>query len=66
MAKRKEQKAHDSADEKWLKQAYAASRENFTAEELQKYTVNEKGIPAEQVLAEMEEIHRKYSRKAKG
>lgn len=66
MPKRKDKDVHPSAEEeKWLKEAYAESRRNFTAAELQKYTVDEKGVPAEQVLSEMEEIHRKYGRKQK-
>jgi len=46
-----------------LKAIYAAARRAFTAADLQKYTEIEVGIPAEQVLAQMEEIHRKLSRK---
>ena len=62
MAKKKDNDLqHSAEEEKWLKEAYAVSRRNFTAGELQKYTVDEKGVPAEQVLAEMEEIHRKYT-----
>jgi len=46
-----------------LKQIYAIAREQFTAVDLQKYTVNEPMVPAEQVLAEMEKIHLQESRK---
>ncbi len=46
-----------------LKVIYAQARREFTAADLQKYTVIEKGVPAEKVLAEMEEIQRRYSRK---
>jgi hypothetical protein len=41
---------------------YAKARRAFTAEDLQKYTEIEEGIPAEQVLAEMEAIHREETR----
>jgi len=46
-----------------LKAIYAESRRKFTAADLQKYTVIEKGIPLEKVIGEMEEIHTKYKRK---
>jgi hypothetical protein len=42
---------------------YAQAKREFTADDLQKYTVIEPGIPADQVLAEMVEIHRQYSGK---
>jgi hypothetical protein len=37
---------------------YAKYRAEFSAADLQKYTEVEEGIPAEQVLADMEAIHR--------
>jgi hypothetical protein len=40
---------------------YARIRDEFSAADLQKYTEIEEGIPAEQVLAEMEEIHRQVT-----
>ena len=46
-----------------LKTLYGKMRRDFTAADLQKYTKIEKGVPAAQVLAEMEEIHRKHARK---
>ncbi len=46
-----------------LKTIYAKARRAFTAADLQKYTENEEGIPAEQVLAEMEAIHQEEMRK---
>jgi hypothetical protein len=49
--------------DKNLRALYAEMRKQFTAEDLQKYTELEEGIPAEKVLAQMERIHRKYSRK---
>jgi len=42
-----------------LRAIYAQLRREFTAADLQKFTEIEEGIPAEQVIAEMEEIHRK-------
>ncbi len=41
-----------------LKEIYAAAREQFTAADLQKYTEIEPMVPAEEVLAELEAIHR--------
>jgi hypothetical protein len=46
-----------------LKSIYAKVRKAFTAADLQKYTVIEEGIPAEQVLAEMEAINREETLK---
>ncbi len=48
-----------------LKQIYAIAKKEFTAADLQKFTEIEPMIPAEQVLAEMEEIHRKVMAKKK-
>ena len=48
-----------------LKTIYAKARRAFTAADLQKYTELEKGIPAEQLLAELEAIHREELRKTK-
>jgi hypothetical protein len=41
-----------------LKEAYALARAAFTAADLQRYTEPMVGIPAEDVLAELEEIQR--------
>jgi hypothetical protein len=41
-----------------LRSIYARLRKEFSAADLQKYTEIEEGIPAEQVLAEMEQICR--------
>ena len=41
-----------------LKKAYALAREAFTADDLQRYTEVEEGVPADEVLAEMEEMQR--------
>lgn len=46
-----------------LREIYARAREAFTAEDLQRYTEVEEGIPAEQVLAEMEAIHQRMAPK---
>jgi hypothetical protein len=48
-----------------LKTIYAKARKAFTAADLQKYTEIEDGIPAEQVIAEMEAIHREEMAKLK-
>lgn len=48
-----------------LKTIYAKAKKAFTAADLQKYTVIEEGIPAEQVLAELRAIHREEMRKRK-
>jgi hypothetical protein len=53
-------KPHDD-----LKTIYAKVRRAFTAADLQKYTEIEEGIPVEQVIAEMEAIHREPIRKRK-
>jgi hypothetical protein len=46
-----------------LRAIYDKIRREFSAADLQKYTEIEEGIPVEKVLAEMEEIQRKYGRK---
>jgi hypothetical protein len=48
-----------------LREIYAIYRKQFTATDLQKYTVNERMVPAEQVLAELEALDRKESAKRK-
>jgi hypothetical protein len=48
-----------------LREIYARARQEFSAADLQKFTEIEDGIPAEQVLAKMEEIHRRFSPKKK-
>ena len=45
-----------------LKAIYAKAKKAFTAADLQKYTEIKKGIPAEQLLAELEAIHREEMR----
>jgi hypothetical protein len=44
---------------------YAKLRKAFTAADLQKFTEIEEGIPAEQVLADLETIHREEMEKRK-
>ena len=46
-----------------LESLYVEMRKQFTAADLQKYTVNEKGIPARKVLAQMEKLHQDYLKK---
>jgi hypothetical protein len=48
-----------------LKAIYAAARRAFTAADLQKYTEFEGGIPAEQVLAELEATDREQTKRRK-
>ena len=48
-----------------LKSIYARLRKAFTAADLQKYTEIEEGVPAEQILAEMEALDREMSQKPK-
>jgi hypothetical protein len=42
---------------------YAILREEFTAADLQRYTVDEPGIPLKGVITAMENIHRRSLRK---
>jgi hypothetical protein len=46
-----------------LQTIYAKARRAFTAADLQKYTEIEEGIPARQVLAELEALDREETRK---
>lgn len=63
MAKRKNKQTKQvpSQDDKELQALYAKMRQQFTAADLQKYTEIEPGIPLEDVIEEMEEIHRQAS-----
>lgn len=45
-----------------LRSIYAKYRQAFTAADLQKYAEIEEGIPAEKIIADMEEIHRKVTK----
>jgi hypothetical protein len=46
-----------------LRQIYAKLRREFSAADLQKFTVIEPTVPAEQLLKELEAIHRAETRK---
>ena len=46
-----------------LKTIYAKAKKAFTAAHLQRYTEGEPMYPAEQLVAELEAIHREESRK---
>jgi hypothetical protein len=65
MAKRKNEKPRQSQTKKTkeLQAIYDRLRRDFTAADLQKYTEVEEGIPLQQVIAELEEIHRNNKRK---
>ena len=60
MAKRKDNKPRRSNPkiDKRLQAIYDKSRQEFSAADLQKFTVIEKGVPLEDVIAEMEKIQR--------
>lgn len=65
MPKRKDQMPRRTPKkrDKDLEAIYEKSRREFTAADLQKFTVVEKGIPMEEVIAECEEINRKMKKK---
>ena len=66
MATRKNDKQRPrTKEDKELQAIYNRVRREFSAADLQKYTEIEETVPAEQVLAEMEEIHRKIMQKKK-
>ncbi len=48
-----------------LAEAYRLAREAFTAADLQKYTAAEVGVPAEDVLREMDEQQKQFDAKRK-
>jgi len=48
-----------------LKTIYAKVKRAFTAADLQQYTVNENGVPADQVVAELQELAKTAPRKRK-
>ena len=60
MAKRKNDKSSVIKNDRELKALYARMRREFTAADLQKYTVIEKGVPLDKVIAQMEKIHQKH------
>lgn len=49
-----------------LKEIYAAARKAFTAEDLQKYTVEEKCVPVSELLALLDELDRQAAEKKRG
>jgi len=67
MAKRKNEQpmGHSSKENEDLRAIYDKFRREFSAADLQTYTEIEEGIPAQQVLEEMEEVYRKLTRKKK-
>ena len=67
MAKRKNEIAARSSTKsaRGLRALYDKMRREFTAADLQKYTEIEDGIPMEQLIAELEAIHRQETRKGK-
>ena len=48
-----------------LKTIYAKVKRAFTAADLQQYTINEDGVPADQVVAELQELARTAPRRRK-
>lgn len=48
-----------------LKEAYALAQAAFTAEDLQKYTELDEGVPAEEVLAELEAAQKEFDQRSK-
>lgn len=44
-----------------LKEAYALARASFTAEDLQRFTEIDEGVPMEEVIAELEQIQREFA-----
>jgi hypothetical protein len=65
MAKRRDDKFQRSKGkiDKKLQAIYAKSRAEFSAADLQKFAVIEKGIPLEKVIEEMEKIQENYKPK---
>jgi hypothetical protein len=65
MTKRKNGKPRPAQAKKTkeLQAIYDRVRKEFSAADLQKYTVIDEGIPLKKVLAELEEISRKTKRK---
>jgi hypothetical protein len=60
MRKEKIRKQRHSPEDQAI---YDRIRREFSASDLQKYTVVEKGVPLEKVIKKMEAIHRKLSQK---
>ncbi|MBM4072681.1 MAG: hypothetical protein FJ271_27705 [Planctomycetes bacterium] len=51
---------YDELSPEELKEVYALARAAFTAEDLQRYTEVDEGVPAEDVLREMEEAQKGF------
>lgn len=49
-----------------LKTIYAKARQAFSAADLQRFTVVEKGIPVAEVIAELEKLDRQDKQRGKG
>ncbi len=56
MPQQKRQKSRGTTKKKRLQAIYAKSRREFSAADLQKYTVTEPGVPLKKVVAAMERI----------
>ena len=66
MAQRKRPRKNSSAKKpESLRAIYARFKREFSAADLQKYTVDEPLIPARQLLAELEKVQKQYDRKRK-
>jgi hypothetical protein len=48
-----------------LKEAYALAKAAFTAEDLQRFTELDTGVPAEDFLAELEELQKQFDQEGK-
>jgi hypothetical protein len=62
MANQKNSKSRNSSarkDKRLVARLYAKHRREFTAADLQRYTIIEDGIPLDQVIGECTRIHRK-------
>jgi hypothetical protein len=55
----KSRKASATKEKRLVARVYAKHRREFTAADLQKYTITEDGIPLDQVISECKTIHRK-------
>lgn len=66
MSKRKSEKQRplSKGENQRIRAIYAKSRREFTAADLQRFTVPEKGIPLEKAIAEMEKIQNSKPKKA--
>lgn len=51
---------YDELSPEELKEAYALAHAAFTAADLQRYTELDEGVPAEDVLREMEEAQKRF------